>query len=278
MMKNFIILFSFLSLFFYSCCGDEIPVVIPEFVVPETEKVVLIEELTGVNCINCPDGATTLNNIEKQYPGKIAVIAIHAGDLSEPFENSKYDLRCEDGINIEKGWTYLGKPAAAIDRVIFEDGEVPVSGYSSWQAYIQNQLDEENIINIEATTNFDTLSRTGKLIISITPLKDLIGKFKLYAALTEDHIVDLQIRKNGSIDENYEFENVLRDMITPFDGFEISNNLYKNTVVSNTYDFSLPNSDGTWIVKNMNIVAFVTADIGNTYEKVKNTKKVKLLK
>lgn len=277
-MKPIIFYLLLLSLIFSSCCGDEIPVKIPEFQLNETQKVVLVEELTGVHCINCPDGAITLRNIEKKYEGRISVIAIHAGDLSEPFSNSKYDLRCEDGINIEKGWTYLGKPAAVIDRVIFEEPDVPVSGHTSWEQYIEQQLSEENVINIEAAIDFDTISRKGKLNIGVIPLKDLNGQFKLYAALTEDHIIDLQIRKNGSIDENYEFENVLRDMITPHYGFEIGNFLKKNTVISKTFDFSVPESDGTWIPKNMNVVAFISADIDNTYEKVKNAVKVKLIK
>lgn len=277
-MKKINFLLIFFPLFFFSCCGDEIPVKIPEFIPPETEKVVLVEELTGVHCINCPDGAITLKNIEKKYEGKIAVIAIHAGDLSEPFSNSKYDLRCEDGTNIEKGWTYLGKPAAAIDRVIFEEPDIPVSGHTSWQQYIEQELAEENVVNIEATVNFDTITSKGQVTVGIIPLKEMNGQFKIYAALTEDHIIDLQIRKNGSVDESYEFENVLRDMLSPFQGFEISNNLKKNIVISKTFDFSIPKSDGTWIPKNMNVVAFVSANLDNTYEKVKNAVKVKLIK
>jgi hypothetical protein len=277
-MNKILFFLLFIPVLFHTSCVDEVPVIIPEFQLNETEKVVLVEELTGVHCINCPDGAITLKNIEKKYEGKIAVIAIHAGDLSEPFSNSKYDLRCEDGINIEKGWTYLGKPAAVIDRVIFEEPDIPVSGHTSWQQYIEQELTEENVVNIEATVNFDTITRKGQVTIGIIPLKDMNGQFKIYAALTEDHINDLQIRKNGIVDENYEFENVLRDMLSPFQGFEISNNLKKNIVISKTFDFSIPKSDGTWIPQNMNVVAFVSANLDNTYEKVKNAVKVKLIK
>jgi hypothetical protein len=278
MNKLLFILSIAVSLILNSCCFDEVPVVIPEFQPNNSEKVVLVEELTGVHCINCPDGAITLKNIEVQYPGRIAVIAIHAGDLSEPFSNSKYDLRCEDGINIEKTWSYLGKPAAVIDRVIFEEPDVPVSGYTSWLPYIQQQLNEENIINIEASVDFDTIKRTGRLTISILPLKDIIGHFKLYSAMTEDHIRDRQVKKDGTIDENYEFENVLRDMITPYNGFDINSELKKNVLFTKSFDFTVPKSDGTWILKNLNIVSFIGGNTDNTYEKVRNASKIKLLK
>lgn len=277
-MRNLLFFLLGIPVLFFSCCGDEIPVQIPEFQLNESEKVVLVEELTGVHCINCPDGAITLKNIENKYKGRIAVIAIHAGDLSEPFQESKYDLRCEDGKNIEKMWTYLGKPAAVIDRIIFEEPDIPVSGYTSWQQYIEQQLNEENIINIEASVEFDTLKREGKLTIGLIPLKDIKGQLKLYAAVTEDHIVDRQIMKNGSVNEHYEFENVLRDMITPFNGTDIGSELKKNEIFSKTFDFNLPKSDGTWMLRNINIVAFISANSDNTYEKVKNATKIKLLK
>ncbi|MBK7096165.1 MAG: Omp28-related outer membrane protein [Saprospiraceae bacterium] len=277
-MNKILFFLLFIPVLFYSSCVDEVPIEIPEFQLNNSEKVVLVEELTGVHCINCPDGAITLKNIEAQYPGKIAVIAIHAGALSDPFPNSKYDLRCEDGINIEKRWTYLGKPAAVIDRIIFEEPDIPVSGYTSWQQYIQKQLNDTVKINIEASVDFDTLKREGRLNIALLPIEDLQGQFKVYAALTEDHIVDLQVMKNGTINENYEFENVLRDMITPFNGLDIGSEMKKNTIVTRTFDFSIPKSDGTWIPKNMNVVAFVSANLDNTYEKVKNAVKVKLIK
>lgn len=278
MVKISIYFFIFFALVFFISC-EEIPVVIPEFQLPDSEKIVLVEELTGVHCNNCPDGAIRLKNIEEQYPGRIAVIAIHAGDLSEPFSNSKYDLRCEDGIAIEKEWIYFGKPAAAIDRKLFDGHDnIPVSGHGFWQQYIEEQLQEENVINIEASIVFDPDNRTGEVTIGLLPLKDLDGKFSIHVALTEDHIIDLQLKKGGVIDENYEFEHVLRDMITPVKGHDITGNLKKNTVVSSQFDFTLPLSDGTWIPENMNIIAFVTEQIEDGKPLVRNAYKTKLIK
>ena len=253
--------------------------VIPEFQLPHSEKVVLVEELTGVHCNNCPDGAIRLKNIEALYPGRIAVIAIHAGDLSEPFSNSKYDLRCEDGIAIEKEWTYFGKPAAAIDRKLFDGHDnIPISGHGFWQNYIEEQLQEENVINIEASIVFDPDNRTGEVTVGLLPLKDMEGKFRIHVALTEDHIIDLQLKKGGVIDENYEFEHVLRDMITPVVGHDILGSLKKNTIVSRKFGFTLPPSDGTWIPENMNIVAFVTEQEVDGKPLVRNATKIKLIK
>jgi len=44
---------------FTSC--DEREIVIPDFVPPESERVVVIEEMTGVSCQGCPNGSTKLH-------------------------------------------------------------------------------------------------------------------------------------------------------------------------------------------------------------------------
>jgi hypothetical protein len=278
MIKRSIYLIAICLLFILTSC-EEIPVEIPEFQIPDSEKVVLVEELTGVHCNNCPDGAIRLKNIGALYPGRIAVIAIHAGDLSEPFSNSKYDLRSEDGIAIEKEWTYFGKPAAAIDRKLFDGHDnIPISGHGFWQQYIEEQLQQENVVNVETTVVFHTENRKGEVTVALLPLKDLDGKASIHVALTEDHIIDRQLKKGGVIDENYEFEHVLRDMITPVKGHDIPGNLKRNTLVSAKFSFTLPPSDGTWIPENMNIIAFVTEQNADGKPLVRNATKIKLIK
>ena len=276
-MNKLIISFVFLALIFTSCC-DELPVEIPKFTPPETDKVVLIEELTGVQCINCPDGATTIRNIEQQYEGQVVSIAIHAGSLTEPLETSKYDLRCEDGINIEKNWSYLGKPAAAIDRVVFEAPDIPVSGYTAWQQYVEEEFQKENVLSITTTTNYDPDSRKLEINVSIIPLIDLAGNFKLNVALTESHIIDSQKLSNGSIKEDYEFDNVLRDMVTPWDGQSLGSGLTKNDIIIKSFTYTLPEETGLWKAENIKVVSFVTGGEESDLMPVINASASKIIK
>lgn len=240
-----------------SSCSEK-PVEIPIFTPPETDKVVLIEELTGVECINCPDGAKVIRSIEQKYPGKVISIAIHAGELAHKLESSKYDLTCEDGDKLEGSWSYLGKPAAVINRVVFEEDGLPISGYGIWENYVAIELEKENVINLNLSTAFNEDNRELTLNIGIVPLKDLTGAFKLNVAITESHIIDAQALKGGSIDEEYEFDNVLRDMITSFDGDDIGSSFVKNSLVSKSFTYTVPESDGLWIPENLRVVAFVT--------------------
>jgi len=267
-MKKILSLFILFG-FFYSCTEKVIE--IPEFNPPETNKVVLIEELTGVKCINCPGGAKTIKGLEKKYEGKVISLAIHAGDLSEPYPENKYDLRCEDGIKLEsKLQPYIGKPAAAIDRIQIEaETGIPISGYGGWAAEVEKSLNEENVLNMGDTITYDHNTREIKVYISIFPLKDLDGNFKLNVALTESNIVDLQVEKEG-LNENYVFDNVLRDMLTPFDGENLGSDLKKNVLLNKVYTYTLPESDGTWIPENMKIIAYVTGGIEDSFYPVLN--------
>ncbi len=50
---------------------EEIPIIIADPVIPDSEKVVLIEELTGASCPNCPKGSAAIENILTKFPGRV---------------------------------------------------------------------------------------------------------------------------------------------------------------------------------------------------------------
>ena len=124
--KN-IILLSIVIISVLSCC-DEIP---PTITLCQTSRVVVVEEFTGVSCVNCPTGAEKLEMLSSQNPGKIITVGIHAGYYATPKPSNLYhELRCPDGINLEA--TYLGPvsgfPSATINRKIFEgENELPIT-------------------------------------------------------------------------------------------------------------------------------------------------------
>jgi len=273
---NKLIFFAFVLVLIGSCTEKKI--IIPDFEVPKTDKVVLIEELTGVKCINCPNGARIVAGLEEKYEGKVISIAIHGGDLSDPFDDSKYDLRCEDGEKLENIFLpYLGKPAAAIDRIKSEDEDgIPISGANGWAAQVTKALKVKSKVSLFNTVTYDAESRELNVSLSIVAKQDLTGDFKVSVALTEDHIVDKQ-KDGDEIDEEFEFENVLRDMLTPFDGESIGTELEKEVAINKTYSVTLPPSDGTWIPENMNIVIYVTGGEESSFFPVVDAVKTKVI-
>ena len=94
-------------LLFFTACKEK-PIVSPEG--PRIfDRVVLVEEFTGVQCTPCAAASAQLESLSNIYPDNMVVVAIHAGELAPPYPNSNYDLRTEDGDNI---MNYLGEPYA----------------------------------------------------------------------------------------------------------------------------------------------------------------------
>jgi len=135
-MKKLLVLFG--MILFFSACEEQM-VVIPIDPTITSGKVVLVEELTGVSCPNCPAGSARLEGMLQTFPNNLVVVGIHGGFLAEPVSDSKYDLRSDAGVHLDQFLKdYLGKPSAYFNRLRYEEwGDIwgnPVPG--QWQGYL----------------------------------------------------------------------------------------------------------------------------------------------
>jgi len=276
-MKKINLIFTFLIVILLASCTEK-EIIIPEYTPPTTDKAILIEEFTGVKCINCPNGAKIIKSMEDKYGDLIVPIAIHNSDpFSEPIDSSKYDFRTEVGDNLGKLLRPITKPSAAFNRVLFEDEEeIPVS-QSSWQSSLEAELQKPNVAYLDMILNYNSDTREVKITATISPIVDLKGSFKLSVALTESKIIDIQLKPSSKVDENYEFNNVLRDMITPFDGELIGANLKKYDKIVKTLSYTLPEPGDLWIPENIDIVAFITGGEKDSTKPVLNAVKKHLI-
>src|ERR1700741_1300369 len=84
------------------------------------DRKVLIEEFTGVRCVNCPDGSAEIENLLSLYGGNLVAVSIHSGFFSDPYPDNLYDFRTPEGDQL---LNYLGQPlgypTAVIDRKLF---------------------------------------------------------------------------------------------------------------------------------------------------------------
>ncbi len=85
----------------FSSCEEIAPTITP----CQTDRVILVEEFTGIDCVNCPIGAQKLKELSTQNPGKIVIVGIHAGYFAG--EHNGFNLNAEDGELLES--QYLGR-------------------------------------------------------------------------------------------------------------------------------------------------------------------------
>lgn len=255
---KYIFLYSIIIIALHSCC--EIAPEISDVEVPDSDRVVLLEELTGASCPNCPKGTKAVEAILTKYPEKVAAVAIHGDFLAKPTSKSKYDFRNEKAKNLEnwlKPW--LGKPAATCNRIdlMNDDQKYAIVNTGQWEALVTDELNKTHQLNLLMKLTYNEANRQLQIDLTAIPLVDLAGDFNISVFLTESHIVDAQTDASVIIEE-FEHNHVLRDMPTNYDGDFLASNMKANTLYKKSYLYTLPvNANGLWKAENMEVVAAV---------------------
>ncbi|MFM2394972.1 MAG: hypothetical protein RLZZ546_2955 [Bacteroidota bacterium] len=250
-MYKFLIALNFVILL--SC--TEMPVQIPDAEIPTSNRVVLIEDLTGVRCPNCPKGAAAIENILAKYKGKVVAVGIHGDFLTSPLPESKYDFRTPKSIALENFHSpFLGKPSALINRTLF-DGETYVASdlVEQWESYIIKELEKEQEIEFTVKKSYNSDKRLFDFTIAATSLINETGRFNISVFVTESKIDDPQ-ETQGAILEEYEHNHVFRDMLTNISGDEFATQLKKGETYTKSYKYEVPQNFND---KNMEIVVMV---------------------
>ncbi len=262
---NKIFIFVIAAITIYSC--NEIMLNIEDPVIPDSGRIVLIEELTGASCPNCPKGSAAIENILAKYPGKVAVVGIHGNFLAQPIKDkSKYDFRNQKAKELEKWFEpWYGKPAASTNRILTEDDQEPyaLSSPDLWLAEVEKELLKPHQMNILLAVDYDESRKTIDLDVSVIPLVDLAGNYNISVYLTESDIIDAQ--SNGSeYVEDYEHKHVLMDMMTNATGDSFGSNLKANDVIKKKFPtYTLPIKEGLFNPEKMEIIVMVSkSDVG----------------
>jgi len=243
-----------------SACNEP-EIIIPPFEPVVSDKVVLVEEVTGVRCPNCPTGSAKIASLLEQFPDQVVAVAIHGSFLTSPYSESKFDFRNEFSRELEnylKPWA--GKPAAFVNRKKFdEEALVAISEFDLLSSYVVEELEEGQQIEVSISVAFDPVTRALEVNLGIIPLIDLSGDFNLHVMITENHIIDRQANV-GEVLEIYEHNHVLRTMLTAFDGDPLATTFSQNELINKSFTFTIPEQEGIWLPENLEVVAFVSND------------------
>lgn len=219
------------------------------------DRQVLIEEFSGVRCVNCPAGAAAIEGLLDTYEERLWAISIHAGFFARTYPESRYDFRTPDGNSL---LTFLGEPlgypTAVINRRVF-DGEGDLQlGQPLWPGFIQQELQRPRQLAVGLSRTFDPLTLELTVTVQIEVDADLVATdIRLSLALTEDGIVDRQLTPDGERDD-YVHNHVLRDMITNFDGNPLPAPLTAGQRLTRSFRYTL---DPGWNAEKCTLIAFV---------------------
>ena len=221
-------------------------------------KQVLIEEFTGIRCVNCPAGSQAIEGLKDIYQNQLVVVSIHGGSFANPYDESQYDFRTSDGDDLfTLMGTPFGYPSAVVNRKIFPGESLLQTGRNKWPNFIAEESQLEPSVNLFIENDYDAMNGTLSIDVTAVFLETFEENFELRLSvlITENDVVDLQLTPEG-LQNDYAHKHVLRDVVSSFDGDLITESKQAGSSIKYSYATSLSPS---WKAEDCKVVAFVNA-------------------
>jgi hypothetical protein len=266
---HFLLIF---SLLFVACKEDNPGIILEEVVVPlldtsyvvtdpgiSSYKKILLEDLTGVRCVNCPRAAKKAAELSTKYNDTVVVMALYIKSFETQF-TSPYegfpDLRTDEAeIIMGAVGTPTGLPNGFVDR--FKFGSQAAMIDHEWENKINLRIGAVSPVRIELDFTKDNTNEVifkTKLTYTIDQSS---SQHKLALYITENDIISKQATnepgRGGYIDD-YSHQHVLRKAITIPLGEILKENLVVGRVFEKEMKFEWPQS---WNIEKSYLVAVI---------------------
>lgn len=253
-MKRLVLYSSILGLLFTAC--EEVPPFI-DFSVPvkskdttyiapavpaAQHKAVLIEDITGVRCNNCPQAAQKVKDIlTAKTEDSVVAIALYSSDYNYNFTapwpgftvlNSSFSSQILSQLGAPQGL-----PSGYVDRFIFGSQSVRFNPYQSWDNLVNERLKQSTPVNIKLQKSVSGRKVTIKMILEYTETVSGTQKWSLF--VTESDIVSKQTTLTAT-DDNYVHNHVLRAAIGNAVGNALNASLVPGRVFEKELEYELP--------------------------------------
>lgn len=172
-----------------------------EITVVQSEQAVLLEDFTGWNCPNCPDGTDIIRNLKNQYGKRLIVAAIHTDPYAEPSAENKYlDLRTTYGEDLRVQFGIMSFPTGLFDRR-------DVEPRGNWATKVEELLtSKSHLLNLSLGAKISG----ERVIVSVLAeaVENIGNNLTITLYLTESGIEGKQ--NDHSTIKDYIFDHVLR--------------------------------------------------------------------
>ncbi len=182
---------------------------------PTVPRKVLLEDITGHRCNNCPRAARIAQALKDDLYGEdLILVGVHAGGFAPPYApigDGFYDTdhRTPDGISYQQAFSVSFFPAGLISRRSFASSDIVSEG--SWGAAVSEIIGQPSAFDL----SIDTIIIDGGSItatIDLSFVEDVEGDHNLVVYLLEDHVVDWQLDSEATPPdvEDYDHRHMLR--------------------------------------------------------------------
>jgi hypothetical protein len=228
---------------------------------PPAARNVMLEDITGHRCNNCPRAARIAQALKDDLYGEsLIIVGVHAGSFAPPYPpigDGQYDTdhRTEAGIAYQQAYQVTFFPAGLVNRRVFDGSRIVSEG--SWGASIAGMVNTPTPFDI---TIEPIVVNDGRVSTTITMhvTENVSGNYKMVVYLLEDPVVDWQLDAEATPPDvpDYAHPHVLRANLNGIWGTPvIAGGAPDGRVVSLTINnFAL---SPAWDVNNLSLVAWV---------------------
>jgi hypothetical protein len=221
---------------------------------------ILLEDFTGVRCVNCPETGEEMEKLKNIFGEKLIVVALHSTglDLSRPIVNSNITSPDSNGNNqdlrnVKAEEFRLFYNVQAFPNSIFMQRNEMLNKdqlYGKVLSVYKDTAKAAMTVSANSTESTITIGITGSFMCDYSG-----GDINVSVMILEDELIVAQSTPDGKVDYNYTQNHVLRDMATPAWGTTVLTG-----AVSSGAGFYLNTSvaiNSVWKKNKLNIVAIL---------------------
>jgi hypothetical protein len=225
-------------------------------------KIVLIEDVTGVRCVNCPTAAKKIKDIiAAKSEDSVIAMALYPWPTNTnslfnntaPYENFPQMANDIGSQLVESIGIPQGLPSGYVDRFDFGASEKP-KALSAWSTLVDQRLRDKTPVNI--TIGKTLTGRRMTIDANLLYTANVRGSHKVAVYLTEDHVISKQKTPSGDLD-NYEHNHAVRYSFDLSVGGTLPGSLFKGKAYKKHYEYELP-ADSEVKLENCHVVCVVT--------------------
>ena len=219
----------------------------------------IIEKYTGVRCLNCPVAEDAINDIVAQNQGRLFAVAIHdSSSFGKPYSGNP-DLRSAVG----DAWShYFGifdagqYPTAIVNRTLLGNGWDIFNPISNINSHVNPILNSPAsvAISVDAEKEESSVSIT----VNLEFLENVGDKLNITLFVIEDNINATQLMPDGTKNDEYIHNHVLREVITDLWGAEVDCTGAAGEKRYSRFNYLLNEENSYIILANAHIVAMLT--------------------
>ena len=221
-------------------------------------KKVLLFDVTGVRCNNCPKAAVLAKNLASSNSGRVEVVALYPKTpMSLTFPWAGFDtmitLEAEQIATAMGGITSL--PLGAVDQVAFNGSKL--LNTSDWGAAVTAQLAKTSPFNLSVKSTWKSADGKSRVEIKAIANAAIVSNYKWVVAITENGVKSKQSDQDapGGMVDDYEHEHALRGVVGSTLGSDINTTAVSAGYIREKHFYLVPKAK--WNASNCDVVVWV---------------------